>query len=109
MTAHALTARLAILHNVVSKVAAFTLERFDSRNGWTVEIKGPADYVSAVDRDAEILARRLLAVDVPDDLVVGEEQGGNARGNYWLIDPVDGTANFVSGIPIWAVSIAYVL
>ncbi|WP_420493451.1 inositol monophosphatase family protein [Rhizobium leguminosarum] len=34
---------------------------------------------------------------------------GDATGNYWLIDPVDGTANFISGIPIWSVSIAYVL
>lgn len=109
MTEDALTSRLTTLHNVVSKVAAFTLVRFHGRDGWTVETKGPADYVSAVDRDAETLARRLLADDVPDDLVVGEEQGGNATGNYWLIDPVDGTANFISGIPIWAVSIAYVL
>jgi myo-inositol-1(or 4)-monophosphatase len=109
MTREALTTRLAILQNVVSKVAAFTLERFDRRDGWTVETKGPADYFSAVDRDAESLARRLLANDLPDDLVVGEEQGGDARGSFWLIDPVDGTANFISGIPIWAVSIAYVL
>lgn len=109
MTPDALTARLATLHDVVSKVAAFTLERFHGRDGWTVETKGPADYVSAVDRDAETLARRLLADDVPGDLVVGEEHGGDATGDYWLIDPVDGTANFVSGMPVWAVSIAYVL
>ncbi|WP_064682877.1 inositol monophosphatase family protein [Rhizobium bangladeshense] len=109
MTPDALTARLATLHEVVSKVAAFTLERFHGREGWTVETKGPADYVSAVDRDAETLARRLLADDVPGYLVVGEEHGGDAAGDYWLIDPVDGTANFISGIPVWSVSIAYVL
>lgn len=103
-----LDARLVILHDVVSKVAAFTLERFHSRDGWTVETKGPADYVSAVDRDAETLARGLLATALPNDLVVGEEQGGEATGDYWLIDPVDGTAMFVSGMPLWAVSIAYV-
>ena len=109
MTSTALNARLATLHDVVSKVAAFTLEQFHSRDGWTIEIKGSADYVSAVDRDAETLARQLLADDAPDDLVVGEEHGGDATGDYWLIDPVDGTANFVSGMPLWAVSIAYVL
>ncbi|CDN57654.1 Inositol-phosphate phosphatase (plasmid) [Neorhizobium galegae bv. officinalis bv. officinalis str. HAMBI 1141] len=108
MRAHALTDRLATLHAVISEVAAFTLERFHDRDGWTAETKGPSDYVSAVDRDAETLARRLLADSGPDDLVVGEEQGGNATGSYWLIDPVDGTANFISGIPIWSVSIAYV-
>ncbi|ANP90222.1 hypothetical protein [Rhizobium leguminosarum] len=79
MTADALTARLATLHDVASKVAAFRLERFHGRDGWFVETKGPADYVSAVDRDAETLARRLLAFDFPDDLVVGEEQGGRDR------------------------------
>ncbi|THK36738.1 hypothetical protein EHS39_18270 [Ensifer sp. MPMI2T] len=103
-----LDTRLELLRNVTNKVGAFALARFGNLPHIVIETKGDADYVSAADRDAESLARRLIHAQFPTDAIVGEEQLGDAEDNHWLIDPIDGTANFLSGIPLWAVSIAYV-
>jgi myo-inositol-1(or 4)-monophosphatase len=72
------------------------------------EFKGSVDPVTAVDRAAETAIRSLLAVHRPDDSVLGEEEGG-ARWDgdrVWILDPLDGTVNFVHGVPHVAVSVA---
>ncbi|WP_234839076.1 inositol monophosphatase family protein [Sinorhizobium medicae] len=104
----AFDARLEMLRCVTAEVGAFALGRFHRLAHVAVETKGIADYVSAVDREAETLGRRLIRLAYPHDSIVGEEHAGEAAAEYWLIDPIDGTANFLSGIPFWAVSIAYV-
>lgn len=70
--------------------------------------KGPADFVSDVDRSAEDLARQRFADAGCTLPVVGEERGGETGERYWIIDPLDGTTNYLSGLPIWGVSIALV-
>jgi myo-inositol-1(or 4)-monophosphatase len=68
----------------------------------------PTDLVSEADHAAERLIRERLAAARPDDGFLGEE-GGNATGSSglrWVVDPLDGTINFLFGIPQWAVSIA---
>jgi myo-inositol-1(or 4)-monophosphatase len=68
----------------------------------------PTDLVSEADHTAEHLIRERLAAARPDDGVLGEE-GGNREGTSgvrWVVDPLDGTVNFLFGIPQWAVSIA---
>jgi len=71
------------------------------------EFKGAVDPVTAVDRAAETLVRTLLSEHRPDDAIVGEEEGGEATsGRTWIVDPLDGTVNFVHGLPHVAVSIA---
>jgi myo-inositol-1(or 4)-monophosphatase len=70
------------------------------------EAKGRGDYVTAVDRASEGAITRLLTERTPDTPVVGEEAGGEAAESYWLVDPLDGTANFVHGLPIVGVSVA---
>ena len=68
----------------------------------------PTDLVSEADHAAERLIRARLAAVRPDDGVLGEE-GGDAAGTTglrWVVDPLDGTVNFLFGIPQWAVSIA---
>ncbi|MDO5648797.1 inositol monophosphatase family protein [Paracoccus sp. (in: a-proteobacteria)] len=97
-------ARLAQLAQITDAVGAFCLAHFQT--GAQAETKGPADYVSAVDRQAETLARRLISDAYPSDAILGEEQGGAPSPDAWVIDPVDGTVNFLSGLPYWAVSIA---
>ena len=64
--------------------------------------------VSAADRDAETLIRRGLREARPDDGLLGEEgsQRESASGRVWVVDPLDGTTNFLYGFPQWAVSIA---
>lgn len=69
-----------------------------------IELKGPRDVVTAADVAIEESLRAALR-DVP---VVGEEGGGEAAERYWLVDPICGTRNFASGIPLYAVNVALV-
>jgi myo-inositol-1(or 4)-monophosphatase len=68
----------------------------------------PTDLVSEADHAAERLIRERLEAARPDDGVLGEEGGDHAgsSGVRWVVDPLDGTINFLFGIPQWAVSIA---
>jgi myo-inositol-1(or 4)-monophosphatase len=68
----------------------------------------PTDLVSEADHAAERLIRERIAAARPDDGVLGEEGGDRAgsSGIRWVVDPLDGTVNFLFGIPQWAVSIA---
>ena len=69
----------------------------------------PGDYVTEVDRASEAAIRSLLAEQTPDIPVVGEEDGGSdAVERYWVVDPLDGTTNFLHGFPVVAVSVALV-
>jgi myo-inositol-1(or 4)-monophosphatase len=66
------------------------------------------DLVSDADREAERTIRELLATERPDDGLLGEE-GSHAQatsGRRWIVDPLDGTINFLYGFPAWAVSVA---
>lgn len=72
-----------------------------------VDQKGHNDFVSDVDRMAEQEILRVLHKAYPDHAVVGEEFGGSGNAeSVWIIDPLDGTRNFLHGFPHWAVSIA---
>jgi myo-inositol-1(or 4)-monophosphatase len=71
----------------------------------------PTDVVTQTDLRAEELIRRLLLDATPEAGIVGEEGGSIARGArlQWVIDPLDGTVNFLYGVPLFAVSIAAAL
>jgi myo-inositol-1(or 4)-monophosphatase len=77
--------------------------------------KGPRDYVTEVDRAAEEAIIDVLRTAYPDHSFLGEEfgqQGGEASegklaANEWVIDPLDGTTNFIHGFPTYAISIAF--
>jgi myo-inositol-1(or 4)-monophosphatase len=68
----------------------------------------PTDLVSEADHAAERLIRERLAAARPEDGILGEEGSDEAgtSGVRWVVDPLDGTINFLFGIPVWAVSIA---
>jgi len=70
----------------------------------------PVDIVTEADREAEALIRGLLAEERPGDGFFGEESGAErgTTGLTWIVDPIDGTVNFLYGIPHYAVSIAVV-
>ena len=70
----------------------------------------PEDVVTLADREAESLIRALLADARPDDGFVGEESAATrgTSGLTWVVDPIDGTVNYLYGFPAWAVSIAVV-
>lgn len=69
-----------------------------------------ADIVTEADREVEALIRARLAAERPDDGFLGEESGADdgTTGITWVVDPIDGTVNYASGIPLYAVSIAAV-
>jgi myo-inositol-1(or 4)-monophosphatase len=74
-----------------------------------VSLKGPRNFVTAADRRAEEIVRQELAKARPDYGFLGEEGGARAgadKSHRWIVDPLDGTTNFLHGIPHFAVSIA---
>ncbi|HSU59796.1 MAG TPA: inositol monophosphatase [Bryobacteraceae bacterium] len=77
------------------------------RRGVTTEVKADASPVTAADRACEKLIVDLIAKEFPEDGVLGEEGADREvrNGRKWIIDPIDGTKDFVRGIPLWAVLI----
>ena len=73
-----------------------------------VTIKADLSPVTQADTEIEAMVRQQVAAAFPDDRVLGEEEGGDASGDgrVWIVDPIDATANFARGIPIWATLIA---
>ena len=84
-----------------------TTQRFGAMD-LHVDTKPDLTPVTDADRSVESALRQTLATERPDDSVLGEEYGGTAAftGRQWVIDPIDGTKNFVRGVPVWATLIA---
>ena len=73
----------------------------------TIEQKGRNDFASEVDRMAEQEIIKLIRNSFPDHAILAEESGEHSGNDYvWVIDPLDGTTNFLHGFPQYAVSIA---
>jgi len=73
-----------------------------------ISSKGLQDFVTVADRKVEDLIRALIAQYYPDDAMLGEERGFSGDSDcIWVVDPIDGTANYMRGLPDWAVSVAY--
>lgn len=86
---------------------AITLARFGALD-LRVDTKPDLSPVTDADEAVEASIRATLARERPDDAIFGEEQGGSPvfEGRQWVIDPIDGTKNFVRGVPVWASLIA---
>ncbi len=103
-----LARRLEVAERVAKEAGALALDYFRNRDRLAIEHKGKQDLVSIADRDVETLIRRELSAAFPGDQFIGEEEGGTEAERLWVIDPIDGTLNFLRGIPSWAVVIAWV-
>jgi histidinol-phosphatase len=92
---------------LAARADAITLARFGALD-LRVAHKPDLTPVTDADEAVETALRDVLARERPGDDVFGEEQGGTARhsGRQWVIDPIDGTKNFVRGVPVWASLIA---
>ncbi|WP_413725824.1 inositol monophosphatase family protein [Sodalis sp. RH16] len=98
--------RLAIAEHIVAEAAELALWHFSRRAELRLDSKRSQDFVSEADMAVERLIRDRLQQHFPDDNVVGEELGGElGPGANWVIDPIDGTANFLRGSPLWGVSL----
>ncbi|WP_186290538.1 histidinol-phosphatase [Gordonia zhaorongruii] len=104
-SAYAADLRLALA--AANAADALTTARFGALD-LRVDSKPDLTPVSDADLACEQLLRDTLAQDRPDDALLGEEFGGDAApsGRQWVIDPIDGTKNFVRGVPVWATLIA---
>jgi myo-inositol-1(or 4)-monophosphatase len=104
--------RSALLNvmTAAARKAARSLNRdFGEVEHLQVSLKGPANFVSAADRRAEDIVRTELAKARPNYGFLGEESGnqpGSDKSHTWIVDPLDGTTNFLHGIPQFAISIA---
>lgn len=98
---------LALALEIADLADAITLARFRSED-LAVETKPDLTPVTEADRDVERVVRERLSVSAPGDSVLGEEYGtsGGQTPRRWVIDPIDGTMNYVRGIPSWATLLA---
>jgi len=98
---------VALALRLADDADAVTMERFGALD-LHVDTKPDLTPVTDADRSVEAAVRDTLSAERPDDAVLGEEFGGTAvfTGRQWVIDPIDGTKNFVRGVPVWATLIA---
>ncbi|OMH24206.1 histidinol-phosphatase [Tersicoccus phoenicis] len=102
------TEDLRLAHVIADAVDAQTMARFKAQD-LTVETKPDMTPVTDADTAAEESIRAQLARVRPRDAVLGEEFGSTGSGpRRWVIDPIDGTKNFVRGVPVWATLIALI-
>ena len=102
-------ARLTFATQLILEAGQLAARHFAHREDLTRETKGPQDFVSIADREVESLIRTRLTEAFPADGFLGEESGGETVERCWIVDPIDGTNNFLRGLPLWGVSIAYVI
>jgi histidinol-phosphatase len=102
VTASLVAADLALALSLADAADAITTRRFRASD-LRVDSKPDLSPVTDADRAVEDMIRSSLAESRPDDAFFGEESGQSGTGTRrWVIDPIDGTANFVRGVPIWA-------
>ena len=103
MTPQDLDIRLKTAAAITRDAGKLALDFFHRRDQLEIEHKGMQDLVSLADRQTEDVIRAGLSHAFPDDAIIGEEGGTEAAaaaGPLWIIDPIDGTMNFLRGIPL---------
>ncbi|MFD3443151.1 inositol monophosphatase family protein [Microbacteriaceae bacterium 4G12] len=111
MDAHPGTQELLdIARSIALEAGALARRRRDEGVEVAASKSSPEDVVTFADQEAEALIRRRLAERRPQDGFFGEESGAErgTSGLTWVVDPIDGTVNFLYGIPQWAISVAVV-
>jgi len=110
MTIDELAERFAFGSALIEEAAALALGFYRRLDTLTVEHKGTQDVVSEADVEVERLIRARLAERYPEDAFFGEESGlSDVEGarDIWVVDPIDGTQPFLSGLSSWCVSIGH--
>lgn len=105
----ALSANVNVMIKAARKAGRALVRDFGEVEQLQVSAKGPGDFVTRADRQAEATVREALLEARPTYGYLGEEEGerkGEDPTRRWIVDPLDGTTNFLHGLPHWAVSIA---
>ncbi len=104
-----LSPHMTVMQNAAQKAARRLLRDFNEVEQLQVSIKGPSDFVSQADLRSEATVRDELAKARPGYAFLMEESGMSGGANWswrWIVDPLDGTTNFLHGVPQWCISIA---
>jgi myo-inositol-1(or 4)-monophosphatase len=102
--------RLKAAIEIAKSGGALALDYYRRLPTLEVVSKGLQDFVTEADQNVELHVRELITAAFPDDGIVGEEHAPKAgtTGYRWVIDPIDGTSNFINAMPVWCVVIAIV-
>ena len=103
------SANLNLRIKAARKAGRALVKDFREVENLQVSVKGPGDFVTKADREAERIIREELMGGRPTYGWIGEESGetpGEDPTRRWIVDPLDGTTNFLHGMPHWSVSIA---
>src|ERR1700678_1022803 len=106
--ARRLSPNITVMANAAQKAAKRLLRDFAEVEQLQVSIKGPSDFVSQADIRAEQTLKEELNKARPGYAFLMEESGASGSDNWswrWVVDPLDGTTNFLHGIPQWAISV----
>jgi myo-inositol-1(or 4)-monophosphatase len=109
MNSGEIDARLAFGKTLAREAGALACRYFHHELDYTAEAKGPQDWVSAADHAVEALIRMRLKEAFPAAAMLGEEAGGELGRELWVVDPIDGTLNFVHGVRYWCISMAFLV
>jgi myo-inositol-1(or 4)-monophosphatase len=112
MTNAHITERFEFAANLIREAGTLAAHYFQNIGALTIESKGPQDMVSEADLNVELLIREHLKQRFPDDAFFGEETGAQAiegADGIWVVDPIDGTQPFVSGLPDWCISVGFIV
>ena len=104
-----ISANLNVMIKAAEKASRALIRDFGEIEKLQVSIKGPTDFVSNADLKAEKIIIEELKKARPNYSIISEEDGSESnkdKNNIWIIDPIDGTTNFLHGVPHFAISIA---
>lgn len=109
MTLDDLAIREKAIKDITRKAGKLALKHFKQRRPGDFTLKGQQDFLTEADALVEDYIRSAIFANFPDDGLLGEETGGTVdKPSLWVVDPIDGTANFARGIEHFCVSIAFV-
>ncbi len=97
------------LHTIMKAAGAKALALFNDPEGLKISMKGAQDWLTHADGEVEAFIRAELHKLFPADSIMGEEEGGEDGAHLWIIDPIDGTANFARNDRLWCISVGFVV
>ena len=103
------SANINVMVKACRKASKILIRDFGEIEKLQVSLKGPGDYVTASDKKVEKILIEELQKARPNYSILSEEIGeinNSDKDNMWIIDPIDGTTNFLHGVPHFAISIA---
>ena len=106
-----LSRNMRVAADAAREVGEYMVAEWHKLSAKDIREKAPGDHVTRVDRECEEMIKKVIVREFPGDAMLGEESGGQIpkEGPLWLIDPLDGTRNYIHHVPFFSVSIGFAL